>query len=102
MLLTASDSSQLLQQFDVGVRLDDGGDVRLAACSVQQGVVVEPTAHVGSLHRRQNVLGHVAVEILGVGFQGGEEAEGLAAGLDVLGGKTGEQIEMINQKQFQV
>lgn len=48
--LTAGDSSKLLEQFDMGVRLDDGGDIRLAARSVQQGVVVEQTGHVGPLH----------------------------------------------------
>lgn len=50
--LTAGDSPKLLEQLDVGVRLDSGGDVRFAAGGVQQGVVVEQAGLVGSLHCR--------------------------------------------------
>lgn len=72
--LTAGDSFKLLQQLDVGVGLDGGVDVRLAAGGVQQGVVVEQAAVVGALHGGQDVLGHVAVKVLRVGLQSVKEA----------------------------
>lgn len=50
--LTAGDGPKLLEQLDVGLRLDGGSDVRFAAGGVQQGVVVEQAGLVGSLHRR--------------------------------------------------
>lgn len=70
---------------------DGGGDVGLAPCGLQQGVVVEQAAVVGPRHAGEDVLGHVAVKCPGVGLQSVKQTERLAAGLNFLGGKTGEE-----------
>lgn len=70
---------------------DGGGDVGLAPCSLQQGVVVEEPAVVGPRHAGEDVLGHVAVKCPRVELQSVEQTERLAAGLNFLGGKTGEE-----------
>lgn len=87
--LTVGDSSQFFKQLDMRLRFDGCGDVRLTPCSLQQGVVVEQAAVVGPLHAGEDVLGHVAVKRLRVALQGAKQTEGLAAGLNFLGGKTG-------------
>lgn len=73
------------------VRFDGGGDVGLAPRSLQQGVVVEQAAVVAPLHAGEDVLGHVAVECLRVALQSPKQTQGLAAGLNFLGGETGER-----------
>lgn len=70
---------------------DGGGDVGLAPCSLQQGVVVEQPAVVGPRHAGEDVLGHVAVKCPRVELQSVKQTERLAAGLNFLGGKTGEE-----------
>lgn len=73
----------------MGVWFDSSGDVMLTACSIQQGVVVEQTAHICPFHTGQNVFGHVVVKRLRVTLQSVKQAEGLASSLDILSGKTG-------------
>lgn len=75
----------------MGVWLDAGGEIRLTSCSIQQGVIVEQAVQVGSLHSRQNVLGHVAVKGLRVTLQSVKQTKGLAPRFNILGGKTGRE-----------
>lgn len=89
--LTGGNSSKFLEQLDVGLGLDGGGDEGFAAGGVQQGVVVEQAGLVAALHRGQNVLGHVGVEGLRVPLQGFKQAEEITPGLDFLGGEAGGQ-----------
>lgn len=71
------------------LRLDGGGDVRLAARSLQQRVVVEQAAVVAARHAGEDVLAHVAVKGLRIALQSPKQTQGLAAGLNLLGGETG-------------
>lgn len=87
--LTVGNGSKLLEQLDMGAWLDGGGDVWLAARRVQQGVIVEQAAQVGSFHGGENVFGHVVVKVLRVTLQGLKQAEGFAPGFNILGGKAG-------------
>ena len=86
--LTIGDSSKLLKQFHVGLWLNGGGDVRLTACCFQQGIVVEQAVLVGSLHRGQNIPGHMAVEGPRVALQSVKQSKGCTPGLNFLGGKS--------------
>lgn len=88
-ILTSSDGSKLLEQLDVGLWLDGGGDEGFTACCVQQGVVVEQAGVVTALHRGQDVLGHVGAESLRFLLQRFKQAEGITAGFNFPGGEAG-------------
>lgn len=69
----------------MGVWLDSGSEVMLAACSIQQGVVVEQAAHISSLHSGQNVFCHVGIKGLRVTLQSVKQTKRLVASFNVLG-----------------